>query len=234
MRKTLLTAVSLLALASSAPSLAQTEEVVVTGSRISGNDYAQIPAAFLERHADFLVQQIQLINDTRAEDGRRREIHETIRGMVADADKQAGIALGYGDQFLIPVTATEYEVPLQKDDRRPDTSSAELYVKMALGEKDDVSKSIAKLTAFIKKARVSGRTEIDMEGEVGLSLVKPEKYRYEIIAKITQDAKRLQSSIPLQCKVDISGLSNRVSWRRSDVALLTLYIPYEIQLTGCQ
>jgi hypothetical protein len=233
MRKALLLLVSILACSSSAPLLAQVEEVVVTGSRINSDEYSRMPAVVLERRADFLVRPIRLTNDTRSEEARTQEIYETLRDMVADSAKHAGFALGYGEHFLIPITATDYEVPLERGDR-PDTSATTLYVKMALGEKDDVQKAIAEPDAFIKKVRLSGRTEVYMTGEVGLSLIKPEKYRYDIIAKITQDAKRLQSATALQCKVEISGLSNRVSWRRSDVSLLTLYIPYEIQLTGCQ
>ena len=68
---------------------------------------------------------------------------------------------------------------------------------------------------------------------MGLSLVKPEKYRYEIIAKISEDAKKLQETVGVQCKVELSGLSNRVSWQRTDISQLTLYVPYQVQLTGC-
>jgi hypothetical protein len=163
-----------------------------------------------------------------------KELHQTIRDMAADAAKQPGMALSYGDEFLIPITATSYEVPLGTGGKRPDTSSTEIYVKMALGAQDNVPKSIAALNAFIKKARVSGRTEIEPLDDVGLSLVSPEKYRYDIIAKITEDAKKLQAALAAQCKVEISGLSNRVSWQRSDVSELTLYIPYQIQLASCQ
>jgi len=139
-----------------------------------------------------------------------------------------------GDDFLIPVTKDNHKVPLEKS-TRPDTTSTELYVKMALGEKDDVEKSIDELNAFIKSARVSGRTEIEPTGTVGLSLVMPEKYRYEIIARITEDAQRLQKAVALQqCKVEISGLSNRVSWQRTEISQLTLYIPYQIQITDCR
>jgi hypothetical protein len=216
-----------------APLVAQTQEVVVTGARISGDDYTRIPAVVLERRADFLVQLIRLTNDTRAEESRKKEIYQTIQDMLADAGKRSGIALGYGDEFLIPITRTDYEVPLQKGSK-PDTSATELYVKMALGEKDDVQKAIADLNSFIRKARVSGRTEVEPEGEVGLSLVSPEKYRYDIIARITEDAKKLQGAVGSQCKIDITGLSNRVSWQRSDISELTLYIPYQVELTGCQ
>jgi hypothetical protein len=210
------------------------EEIVVTGSRVGGDDYSRIPAIVIQRRADFIVQSVRLTNDTRAEDARRKELYQTIRDMVTDAAKRPGLALSYGDEFLIPITPTDYEVPLDRVGKRPDTSSTDIYVKMALSDKDDVAMSIATLNAFIKGARLSGRTEIEPQGDVGLSLVTPEKYRYDIIAKIAEDAKKLQTSVGGQCKVELSGLSNRVSWQRSDISELTLYVPYQIQLTGCQ
>ena len=224
---------AMLALCCASPGWAQTEEIIVTGARVNGEDYSRMPAVVVERRADFLVQRIRLTNDTRAEDGRKKEIYQTIRDMQADAAKHPGIALGFGDDFLIPLTTTNYEVPLQKGSNRADTSSTYLYVKMALSEMDNVPKAIADLTAFIKKVRVSGRTEIDADGDVGLSLVTPEKYRYDIISKITEDAKKLQATVGPQCRIEIHGLSNRVSWQRSDISQLTLYIPYQVELTGC-
>jgi hypothetical protein len=234
LRNYLLTIATLISCTCGAPASAQMEEVVVTGARVSGDDYSRIPAVVLERRADFLVQRIRLTNDTRAAEGRTKELYQTIREMLSDAAKGPGIALSYGDEFLIPITSSDYEVPLDKGAKRPDTNATELYVKMALAEKDNVQKAMAALSAFIMKARVSGRTEVEPAGDVGLSLVTPEKYRYDIIAKITGDAKRLQAAVGSQCKVEISGLSNRVSWQRSDISELTLYIPYQVQLTGCQ
>jgi hypothetical protein len=188
----------------------------------------------LQRRADFLVQRIHLVNDTRALDGRIKELHQTIRDMVSDAAKKPGIALSYGDEFLIPISAAATEVVLNDGGKREDTTSTSVYVKMALGEKDNVPVAIASLRAFIKKARISGRTEIEPEGDVGLSLVAPEKYRYDIISKITEDAKKLREAVGSKCRVELSGLANRVSWQRSDVSELTLYIPYQIQLTDCE
>ncbi len=216
------------------PAWGQLEEVVVTGSRISGDDYSGIPAVVLQRRADFLVQSIRLTNDTRSGDARIKELQQTIRDMVSDAAKKPGIALSFGEEFLIPISATATEVVFVPGGNRPDTSSTSIYVKMALGEKDDVPASIAALKAFIKKARISGRTEIDSEGDVGLSLVTPEKYRYDIISKITDDAKKLKAAVGAKCRIELSGLANRVSWQRSDVSELTLYIPYQIQLAECE
>ena len=234
MRDVRIIAVLMLAGILCSPAWAQLEEVVVTGSRNSGDDYARIPAIVLEQRADFLVQRIRLTNDTRAEDARIKELHQTIRDMVSDAAKRPGIALSYGDEFLIAITPTAYEVPLTAGGKRADTSSTNIYVKMAIAAKDNVPEAISTLRAFIKKARLAGRTEIEAEGDVGLSLVTPEKYRYTIIAKITEDAKKLHSAVGTQCKIRLSGLSNRVLWERSDVSELTLYIPYQVELTECQ
>ena len=224
----------IVAVISGVPAWAQVDEVVVTGARISGEDYSSIPAVVLQRRADFLVQRIRLTNDTRAEDARIKELHQTIRDMVADATRKPGLALSYGDEFLIPISAAATEVVLGPGSKRADTSTTSIYVKMALGEKEDVPRAIAMLTDFIKKARISGRTEIEPEDEVGLSLVTPEKYRYDIIRKITEDAKRLREAVGAKCRIQLSGLANRVSWQRSDVSELTLYIPYQVQLEECE
>ena len=222
------------ALVLGAPVRAQMDEVVVTGTRISGDDYSAIPAVVLQRRADFLVQRIRLTNDTRAPEGRIKELHQTIRDMVSDAAKKPGIALSHGDEFLIPISSTAREVVLEDGGKREDTTSTSIFVKMALGENDDVTAAIASLRSFIKKARISGRTEIEPENDVGLSLVTPEKYRYDIISKITADAKKLREAVGAKCRVQLSGLANRVSWQRSDVSELTLYIPYQVQLVDCE
>lgn len=213
---------------------AQLNEVVVTANRVSGDDYSRIPAIAIERRADFLVQRVQLTNDTRDSNARHAEIHQTVRDLVKAAASRSGIALGFGDEFLIPITAEDFRIPLDTDKRRPDTTSTALFVKLALAPKDDIKSALRTLEDFIAKAKVSGRAEIERGDEVALSIVDPERYRYEIIAKIVEDARRLQMAIGTRCRVDISGLSNRVSWQRSDISQLTLYIPYEVELSGCE
>jgi hypothetical protein len=211
----------------------QLDEVVVTGTRITGDEYSGMPAVTITRRADFLAQSVTLVNDTRDADGRRRELHETIRNLVADAAKQ-GIALGYGEDFLIPVTASSYELPLEsRGSNRPDTNEVSLYIKHSIGPTDDVNAAIARLTTFIAKARVVGRTEIDADDDISLSVVNPERYRYEIIPRIAADARKLQAAIGGQCKVNLTGLASRVSWERTDLAELTLYLPYKVELTDC-
>lgn len=231
--------VALVTLLAATPALAQDEsyseidEVVVTGSRISSDDYAGMPAVTLAHRADFLVQSVALVNDTRDADGRRRELHATLRNLVADAAKQ-GISLAHGEDFLIPIDASNYELPLETRGSRADTNQVSIHVKRPIGAKDEVHALIAQLATFIDKARVEGRTELIPEDEISLSVVNPERYRYEILPLIAADAKKLQASIGGQCRVNLSGLASRVSWERTDIAELTMYLPYKVELSDCQ
>src|SRR5688500_5705054 len=67
----------ILAAALAAPAAAQSEleAIVVTGTRISTDDYSGTPAVTVQRRADFLVLPVTLLNDTRDADARRRELH---------------------------------------------------------------------------------------------------------------------------------------------------------------
>ncbi len=190
-------------------------EIVVTGSRVIADDYFGMPAISIEKRADFLVQRVRLTNDTRdtrSENGRREELHRTIRDMLTDVGKLPGMALGFGDDFLIPITEKDHEIPLEADRRRPDTMMTEFYIKRAIGADDDFASLLRSLRAFIERARMNGRTEIESVDEVALSIVNPDKYHYEIIEKIAADARKLQAAIGPQCQVDISGLAKRVAW----------------------
>jgi len=227
----LLSTVSALAVAQdNGPS--ELDEIVVTGTRISDEDLALMPAVTIARRADFLALSVTLENDTREADTRRREMHETLRNLVADAAKQ-GMSLGYGTDFLVPVTAQNYQLPLGTGSRT-DTSRVSLYIKRPLGPADDVATEIDRLEKFVKGARVVGRTEVDADDDIALSVVNPERYRYEIVPLIAADAKKLQAAVGGGCRVNLTGLASRVSWERSGIAELTLYLPYKVEITDCQ
>ncbi len=222
-----------LALVAASAANAEVAEIVVTGSRVSGDDYSAMPAITITRQADFLVQSIHLTNDTRMESARVAETYQTIRDLLTSASKHTEFALAYGDEFLIPITADDYKIPLSPQGTRPDTSYVDIYIKIALTPKANISEIAARLDSFIKAAKVSGRTEIRSQGDVALSVVNPERFRYEIIEKIAQDAKRLRTAVAESCKINVEGLEGRVMWQRSDISELTLYIPHRIELSDC-
>ena len=65
MRAALIAVCAMSGVTASAQSL---EEIVVTGPQAS--DYSEMPAVTTTKPADFLVQQVQLINDSRSPDLR--------------------------------------------------------------------------------------------------------------------------------------------------------------------
>lgn len=207
------------------------EEVVVTGEQAS--DYSEMPAVTITKPADFLVQQVQLVNDSRSPDLRKREIIETIQGMLKRAASDRAIDLSYGEGFLMPVNLTDESLQIIEDKKRPDTADVELYVKVTLAAGDDTKLKIATLRKFIEKTPLVGRTEVEPLGDVGLSIVRPEKYRYDILAKIAEENARLAKVVGSKCQIKVSGLSRRVMWERTEVAELMLYIPYEMEMSHC-
>ena len=207
------------------------EEVVVTGLRAS--DYSEMPAVTITKPADFLVQKIQLINDSRSPDLRKKEIIETVEGMLKRSTSGRNIALSYGEGFLVPVNLTEESLQIIEDKKRPDTSRVEIYVKVTLAAGDDTKARIAALRKFIEKTPLVGRTEVEPMDDVGLSIVGPEKYRYDILARIAEENARLAKVVGSKCEVKVSGLSRRVMWERTEVAELMLYIPYEMEMSHC-
>ena len=211
---------------------AQAEEVFVTGSRLSEN-YSGMPAVTIKKPADFLVQEVELTNDSRSPDLRRKEILSTIEGMLrrAAADKQ--IALSYGKGFLLPIDLTDDSLQIVDGKGRADTSSVRIFVKIILAAGDNTKARIADLRNFISHVQIVGRTEIDPVGDVGLSIVDPEKYRYELLTKIAEENRRLIKAIGGKCKVTLTDLTSRVRWQRTEVAELTLFIPYSTEAHDC-
>lgn len=210
---------------------AQVEEIVVTGMRSDG--YGEMPAVTIKKPADFLVQEIRLVNDSRSPDLRKKEILSTIDAMLKRASANKRIALSYGDGFLEPVNLNDESLQIIEDKRRADTSIIDIFVKTTLAAGDNTKERIAELRKFITDARLTGRTEIEPLGDIGLSIVDPERYRYGILEKIAQENARMIQAMGGKCRIKLAGLEGRVQWERTDVAELTLFIPYRAEVTEC-
>jgi len=211
--------------------LAQLQEVVVTGARVDSYD---MPAVAVAKQADFLVQNIRLINDSRSPELRRQEIFGTIERMLAEAERVRGMALSYGTGFLEPIDLTGEALQLIADRQRVDTSYVDIFAKVQFDQKRNARDQIVALRDFISKAQRIGRTEIDALGDIGVSIVGPEQYRYEIIQQIAAENRRLGAALGNECEVAVGGLEGRVQWERTDVSELTLYIPYRVEVKSCR
>jgi len=65
--------------------------------------------------ADFLVQSIRLINDSRSPDLRKAEIIETIQNLIKRSRSMEGMALFYGRGFLEPINLNDESLQLLED-----------------------------------------------------------------------------------------------------------------------
>jgi hypothetical protein len=206
------------------------EEIIVTASVRSG-DYYEIPAVTITRQADYLVQRIRFINDSRSPDLRKKEIIESINNLIKASKKIKGIQLSYGDGFLVPINLNDDSLQLIEDRKRKDTSYVTISVKVAINDEHSPKQQIIELRKFISDAKLVSRTEIENLGDIGLSILGPEQYRYEILKKISAENQRIKALVGGACEITVGGLEGRVEWERFGIAELTLYIRYATEVS---
>jgi hypothetical protein len=205
------------------------EEVIVSGI-MESDGYYEMPAVTLKKQGDFLVQNVKIINDSRDKTMREKEMRESLQALAESAAKQGDLQLAYGDEFLRTLDPKDKSLVFTQDKSRADTSYFYFSVKLKIDNKRPAAEQEVKLEKFIKSAKKLGRTELDMNGDTDLSIVNPEKYRYDVIAKIAEESNRLRQAIGQSCDIQLDGISNRVKWQRSGIIDLVIYIPYKTQL----
>lgn len=205
------------------------EEVIVSGI-MESDGYYEMPAVTIKKQGDFLVQDVKVINDSRDKSTREKEIRESLEALAESAAKQGDLQLAYGDEFLRTLDPKDKSLVFAEDKSRADTSYFYFSVKQKISQKKSADEQEASLEKFIKSAKKVGRTELDLSGEADLSIVNPEKYRYEVIKKIAEENTSLRHAIGQTCDIELDGISNRVKWQRSGIIELVIYIPYRTQL----
>lgn len=205
------------------------ESVMVTGSRISYDDLFEIPAVSLTKPADYLLKVITLTNDTRDPDKRRQELTSTIDGLLNAAGNRVEIL-----QESVVLTKGKVKIDLIEDTKRLDVSHVTLMMRAKLAEwKNDGSSVHAFMQELVSNAELKGRTLIEAEEGTSLSMQRPERYRYELMAAISKDIVEMQKQLDLGCKIEIAGLNGRIQWERASLSELLLYIPHTVTLMEC-
>lgn len=223
----------------SSPSFAQEDgeakeldSVEVVGSRISYDELEGTPAISITKQGDYLLQKITLINDTRSEEGRKQEIYATIEKILTKVGGQYQLLSSEGYRSVL--NKNNYKVELNKDGARPDVSRVTLYIKANIaGSTVDGDKQVANLRAFARDSQKVGRTEIEVEKDTALGMNKPERYRYEVIAAIAEDSKKITKGLGAGCQIKLSRLESRIEWGRASATELLLYIGYSMEISGC-
>lgn len=229
MKRQMIAAAGLVLIAT--PALAQdleTQEVIVTGTRIEQDDYSRdMPAVGLRRTADFLVQEVTIRGDTRDDKQRRDEIRAMLVKAVQLA-KQHGVELAFGNYILTTLTLDNIDDIAIAKDNRPDSERVDFLVKAPLAGHESGSAAQDRIEAFIKAVPEVGRAQMDKSGDATLSVVGPDSYRMQIADSIAQDAHALAAKMGDGYAVEVEGLNMPVQWARSSPSEVMLYIPYKL------
>jgi hypothetical protein len=201
------------------------EEVVVTGSRREGGS---MPGTFLRKTGDFLLLQVNVTNDTREAAARKEEIYATLRNALADAKRGGDIELSVIDEndLVIPLKVDSATVVLKPGDR-PDSSSTRISIKTRIPASGPNGQAlISKLKDFAAGIKEVGRTKLNPDGSVDISVVAPHRYRDEIIALYAADANKVTAALGEGYKIVTTGIDRPVQWVRIGLLELALFVPY--------
>jgi hypothetical protein len=201
------------------------ETVVVTGMR-AGNDEGA-PYVTITQRADHLVTKVRVVCDTRDPGKREEELRQTLLNMIAEARRGQSISLSVGDDILVDFTDKMLDKVIVPD-TKADTSDAYVVIKTDLGRTDTFDGATQRIKDYVDRTAKVGRTEILMNESFNLGLVKPERYRDALLAKIAEDAKQTAAVFGPGFSVSLEGLERRISWFQSGPLDLSLYISYNM------
>lgn len=220
MKRLILTALFL----SSVALRGQSDEVIVL-SPFEVTVAERIPPITIRKTADFLLLQVQVVNDTRDPEKRRAEIYDTVRGIIAAAAQVKSLEISTREMTL---NLQNFQVRLQENTSKADTSSVELLLRLPLTPADDVAAFTAQLRQFSSRVQVVGRSEV-FPGEIGISVKTPERFRYEVVGHIAEDVTKVRQLFGASFDVMVKGLDQRLQWRRVSVSELEIYLPYSYE-----
>ena len=215
---------------------ASAQEVVVTGQYRAGytaaEPYAVVaqgpqqyrPVVNLKRTADYVVQSVRVVGDTRDAAKRREEVYGMVRNAIQLAGK-SGVELSTGELVLEPLTLANYtNLPLRSAGR-PDTDQAFFLVKTRLTPGMDAKTALDRISKFIAAVPNVARAEMDASGDPILSVIDPNQYRGQIIEMIAADAASTAGKFGPGYGIRAEGLDRPVQWSRASLTEVFLYLP---------
>jgi hypothetical protein len=201
------------------------EEVVVTGSRVEGGS---VPGASLKRRGDYMLLDVLVMNDTRDKERRKNEIYETLRDALAAAKRDGSIELSVvnDDGLVIPLKVDSATVVLQ-DGKLADTSRTTISVKTRIPTGEVSGQNlISKLKDFASALKIVGRTQLEPDVTVEISIVNPAQYRDEVVKLFAADVHSVTAALGDGYKVVVHGIDRPIRWVRVGLLDLQLYVPY--------
>lgn len=199
------------------------EEIVVTGERRA----ERFPGTSLKRLGDFILLQVVVRNDSRDAETRKKEIYDTLRAMMAAASKDRSIELSVIDDDLVLPLRLDSATLVLLPDKLPDSSRTTISVKTRIPAKvENSSALVAKLRDFASGIKPVGRTLIDKDGDVEISIVNPGQYRDRVIELFAEDVRKVTAALGQDYKVVARGIDAPIRWMRSGMLEVALFVPY--------
>lgn len=236
------------------------EVLVVTGTRMQNSLSASPipigtyspaipPVIGLKRQADSAVRNIEIMSDSRDEDMRRREVQAMLLAAIDRAAKE-GFSLVTGSLELTDITRANWQDQFpelagkpkaDEDDEDYDEDEDEAgyeddggttVIRLKVKTKLDgsINNAQQKIAAFIKGIPATGRSLIEPQGGLQLTIKNPDQYRDEIYKRIADGAKHAASFYGPEYGLEVMGLDQDIAWQQVSNTELFLYIPYTFKI----
>lgn len=213
-----------------------------------GSSYvpARPPVIGLKRQADSAVRNIEIVSDSLDAAMRKKEVQSMLLAAI-DRAKASGFTLVTGQYELTEVTRANWQDQFpglagredpaadedyDYDDEEPslafedDGRSATIRLKVKTKLDGSIDNAQAKISGFVKSVPVTGRSLIEQQGGLALTIVNPEQYRDEIYKRIAAGAKHAESFYGQGYGLDVIGLDQALAWSQVSNTEVFLYIPY--------
>ena len=221
-------ACSLLASATAVFAQEEMGEIIVTAQRTSADYYEdEQPVIGLKRTADSAVQAVEITSDSREEDVRKREIQAMLEAAIKRAET-AGVELVTGDFELVQLTLANYKELIFRSGNRPDTSEVGFFVKSKLA--GSTGSAQTRIDSFIKGVPATGRSLIEKQGGLTLTIINPDQYRDQIVKLVSAESIKYAGFFGTDYGVDVTGLDQQLSWSQASGTEVFLYIPYRFSI----
>lgn len=222
---------------------AQTDEIVVTGTRIERFEDEEVPAVSITVRPDYVTDVLTISNDSREGAERERDLLRTLDRVLAAADRRRDIEISAfkvvedEDAYMDNATTFVVDVPKSRDDRgdlveptgRDDTSMIELLVKTPVDDGLTFDAAEERLTVFAEGIDGVGRTTVFNDEEYAVSVRDLQRHRAPLLEAVSEEALRMRTIFP-NSVITIGGLEDQVRYVRTDLLDLTLYFPYSLTI----
>lgn len=210
---------------------------------------ASPPVIGLKRQADSAVRNIEIMSDSREESMRKREVQAMLLDAI-DRAKQGGFSLVTGQLELVEITRENWQdqFPELAGKAKPDedgedyddnedqqayeddggTTTIRLKVKTKLD--GSINNAQQKISGFIKSVPATGRSLIEQQGGLQLTIKNPDQYRDEIYKRIAEGAKHAASFYGPEYGLEVNGLDQDIAWQQVSNTEVFLYIPYSFKV----